>query len=118
MSEHIRPWQSAINDNSMRIGSAAETNNSQKYVDFVLASIETSRVWGVQALKLASEIGRRNTSTTHAPRSTAFLRQRISGDVQTHNACLDCRLTMKTIVIKSIRLSGDFPHIAQFKRTY
>jgi len=54
-------------------------------VDFISFAIEKSGVWGVQALKLVSEIGRRLTSTTHEPRST-FLRQRISVAVMRGNA--------------------------------
>jgi len=78
--------QSAIRESSVQAGSAAlkaEHNKSQKYadivagVDFIPFAIETSVVWGVQALELVSEIGRRLTSTTHEPRSTTFLRQHI-----------------------------------------
>jgi len=79
--------QSAIHESSVQAGSAAlkaEVNTSRKYADiiagvhFIPFAIETSGGWGVQALGLVSEIGRRLTSTTHEPRSTTFLRQRIS----------------------------------------
>jgi len=87
--------QSAIHESSVQAGSAAlkaELNKSRKYadiiagVDFIPFAIETSGVWGVQALELVSEIGRRLTSTTHEPRSTTFLRQRISVAVMRGNA--------------------------------
>jgi len=76
--------QSAIHESSVQAGSAAvkaELNKSRMYadiiagVDFIPFAIEPSGVWGVQALELVSEIGRRLTSTTHEPRSTTFLRQ-------------------------------------------
>ena len=49
-------------------------------------AIETSGVWGRQAFELFNEIGRRIATLTHEPRSTAFLRQRISVAVQRGNA--------------------------------
>ena len=55
-------------------------------VDFVPVAIETSGVWGRQALDLVNEIGRRIAAVTHEPHSTAFLRQRISEAVQRGNA--------------------------------
>jgi len=55
-------------------------------VDFIPFAIETSGVWGVQALGLVSKIGRRLTSTTHEPRSTTFLRQCIVVAVMRGNA--------------------------------
>jgi len=66
--------QSAIHENSVQAGSAAlkaELNKSRKYadiigcVDFIHFAMETSGVWGVQALELVSEIGRRLISSTH-----------------------------------------------------
>jgi len=87
--------QSAIHESSVQAGSAAlkaEVNKSRKYVgimagvDFIPFAIETSGVWGVQALELVSEIGRRLTSMTHEPRSTTFFRQRISVAVIRGNA--------------------------------
>ena len=80
---------------SNEAGSAAATaemKKIQKYsdiipsVDFVPVAIETSGVWGRQALDLINEIGRRIAAVTHEPRSTAFLRQRISVAVQRGNA--------------------------------
>jgi len=70
--------QSAIHESSVQAGSAAvkaELNKSRKYVDiiagvdFIPFAIETLGVWGLQALELVSQIGRRLTSTTHEPRS-------------------------------------------------
>ena len=55
-------------------------------MDFVPVAIETSGVWGEQALSLVKENGRRIFEVTHDPRSTAFLRQRISVAVQRGNA--------------------------------
>jgi hypothetical protein len=80
---------------SHEAGSAAataEVNKTMKYndiisgVDFVPVAIETSGVWGRQALDLVNEIGRRFAAVTHEQRSTAFLRQRISVAVQRGNA--------------------------------
>ena len=80
---------------SLRVRSAvstAEVNKSRKYsdivvgVDFVPVAIETSGVWGEQALELITEIGRRIAAVTYEPRSTSFLRQRISVAVQRGNA--------------------------------
>jgi len=79
--------QSAIHESSVQAGLAAlkaELNKSRKYadiiagVDFIPFAIETLGVWGVQALEFVSDIGQPLTSTTHEPRSTTFLRQRIS----------------------------------------
>ena len=97
--------------NSNRAGSAAaaaEAAKSQKYaditagVDFTPVAIETSGTWGEQAIELVKEIGRRIALTTHEPRSTVFLRQRLSVAVQRGNAfcvmgtfrCLDSVLSV------------------------
>ena len=86
---------SYVQASSIQAGSAAaaaEVKKSQKYadiiagVDFVPFAIETSGVWGEQALDLVKEVGRRIAALTHEPRSTAFLRQRISVAVQRGNA--------------------------------
>jgi len=80
---------------SNEAGSAAavaEIQKTQKYndiisgVDFVPVAIETSGVWGRQALDLINEIGRRIAAVSHEPRSTTFLRQRLSVAVQRGNA--------------------------------
>jgi hypothetical protein len=55
-------------------------------VDFIPFVIETSGVWGQQALSLVKDIGRQIAAVTHEPRSTTFLRQRISLVVQRGNA--------------------------------
>ena len=87
--------QSHVQASSVLAGSAAvaaEERKTQKYsdiisgVDFVPVAIETSGVWGQQALNLIKEIGRRIFDITHEPRSTMFLRQRISVAVQRGNA--------------------------------
>ena len=86
---------SHVQASSTRAGSAAaaaEVQKSQKYadittgVDFVPVAIETSGTWGEQAIDLVKEIGRRIAEATHEPRSTAFLRQRLSIAVQRGNA--------------------------------
>lgn len=72
--------------------SAAELNKNAKYadiiagVDFVPFVIETSGVWGEQALILVTEVGRRMAEVSKEPRSTTFLRQRLSIAVQRGNA--------------------------------
>ena len=80
---------------SSEAGSAAataEANKILKYndiissVDFVPVAIETSGVWGQRAFELVAEIGRRIAEVSHEPRSTSFLRQRISVAVQRGNA--------------------------------
>ena len=87
--------QSYVLATSRLAGSAAagaEQKKVQKYsdmssgMDFVPVAIETSGVWGEQALSLVKELGRRIAEVTHDPRSTAFLRQRISVAVQRGNA--------------------------------
>jgi hypothetical protein len=88
--------QSHVVASGLQAGSAAATaeeKKSSKYsdlisgVDFVPFAIETSGVWGEQALSLVNEVGRRIAAVTHEPRSTMFLRQRISVAVQRGNAC-------------------------------
>ena len=87
--------QSYVQASSMQSGSAAagaELKKQQKYndisagIDFVPVAVETSGVWGEQAMVFVSEIGRRIAEATHDPRSTSFLRQRISVAVQRGNA--------------------------------
>ena len=87
--------QSHVQACSSLAGSAAavaEQKKSQKYadiisgVDFAPFAIETSGVWGSSALNLVAELGRRLAEVTHEPRSTMFLRQRLSVAVQRGNA--------------------------------
>lgn len=87
--------QSHVQASSILAGSAAaaaEEKKIQKYsdiisgVDFVPVAIETSGVWGPHALDLITELGRRIADVTYEPRSTAFLRQRLSVAVQRGNA--------------------------------
>jgi hypothetical protein len=74
------------------VAAAAERKKCDKYaditagVDFIPVAIETSGVWGEQALNFVKDIGRRLAATSHEPRSTMFLRQRISMAVQRGNA--------------------------------
>jgi len=87
--------QSYIQDSSTLDGSAAsaaELNKIAKYsdiragVDFVPFVNETSGVWGEQAMSLVKELGRRMGEVNKEPRSTMFLRQRLSVAVQHGNA--------------------------------
>ena len=87
--------QSHVHASSMQAGSAAaaaEEKKMRKYsdiisgVDFAPVAIETSGVWGKQALDLVTEVGRRIAEVTHDPRSTTFLHQRLSLAVQRGNA--------------------------------
>ena len=83
---------SHVHSSSTQAGSAAERKKQQKYadvitgIDFVPVAIETSGVWGEQALELVTELGRRIAAVTFEPRSTTFLRQRLSVAVQRGNA--------------------------------
>ena len=52
-------------------------------------AVETMGPWGPNAAEFISELGKRLSNITGDPRSTAFLRQRISMAVQWGNAiCL------------------------------
>jgi Reverse transcriptase (RNA-dependent DNA polymerase) len=72
--------------------SAAETKKNAKYADimhgikFVPFAIETSGVWGSEAAALVRELGRRTSVIKGEPRSTSFLRQRVSLAIQRGNA--------------------------------
>ena len=55
-------------------------------VDFVPFVIETSGVLGEQALVLVTEVGRWLAEVSKEPRSTTFLRQRLSVAVQRGDA--------------------------------
>jgi hypothetical protein len=71
---------------------AADAKKTQKYadiisgVDLVPVTIETSGVWGEQAIELVKEIGRRIAAFTHELQSITFLQQRLSIAVQRGNA--------------------------------
>ena len=78
---------SHLHANSVQAGSAAVAAESQKVakcadiisgVDFVSVAIETSGVWGEQSLGLIQDLGRHIAAVTHEPRSTMFMRQRLS----------------------------------------
>lgn len=86
--------QSHVQASSTQAGSAAataEANKTLKYadiisgVDFTPVAIETTGVWGEQALDMITAIGQRIAHKTHDPRSTMYLRQRISIAVQRGN---------------------------------
>jgi len=55
-------------------------------IDFVPVAIETTGVWGEEGSNLISELGRRVSVVKADPRSTQFLRQRISVAIQRGNA--------------------------------
>ena len=74
------------------VAEAAEAKKRAKYtdilatVDFTPVAIETSGTWGPDGWALVSELGRRTAALSRKPRSTAFLRQRISIAIQRGNA--------------------------------
>ena len=53
---------------------------------FMVLGVESSGVWGKDALKLTKELGKKLFDVTSEQRSTAFLRQRISLELQRGNA--------------------------------
>ena len=71
---------------------AAEEKKHKKYsalsriYNFTPVAVETLGPWGPEASTFVSELGRRLYMTTGDPRTTAFLRQRISLAVQKGNA--------------------------------
>ena len=72
-------------------------------VDFVQFAIETSGVWGEQAMELVTEIGRRIAEVNHDPRSASILRQRVSMAVQRGNAtCINGRHCRPTVVKRTL----------------
>jgi hypothetical protein len=94
VSRHVRPVPSSGQFQSVWIGrvSSRIEKKIEKYsdiiagVDFKPVAIETSGVWGEQSLDFIKEVGRRIAAVTHEPRSTVFLRQRLSVAVQRGNA--------------------------------
>ena len=72
--------------------SAAETKKKSKYAClsgnyiFTPIALETLGPWGPEAAAFVSEVGRRLSSATGDPRSTSFLRQKMSIAVQRGNA--------------------------------
>ena len=87
--------ESHVQASGTRSGSAAEAaeaSKAQKYADiiigvnFIPVAIETSETWGAQGFDLIRVIGRRIVEMTHEPRSTLFLRQRLSVAIQRGNA--------------------------------
>ena len=83
----------------------AELKKQQKYqeicsgVDFIPVAIETTGVWGQQAMEIVSEIGHKLAEVNHDPRSVClFLRQRIPVAVQRGNAaCINGTLRANCI---------------------
>ena len=84
---HFAP--SHIQASSIVAGAAAaeaETKKRTKYADLPHhIAIETTGVWGSEGLNLVKELGRRIAIVQLEPRSTAFLRQRISLAIQRGN---------------------------------
>lgn len=64
----------------------AKYSHLEKDYRFIPFVIETSGVWGKDAIQLIRELGRRIALDTGETRATAFLRQRISLAVQRGNA--------------------------------
>ena len=86
---------SHVKSAALRAGSpseAAEEKKRKKYetlskhYNFTPVAVETLGPWGPEAISFVSEIGRRLSTATGDPRSTAFLRQKISLAVQRGNA--------------------------------
>ena len=71
---------------------AAEVKKVTKYAplamahEFVPIAIETMGTWGARGLSFINEVGHRIAEQTGDPRSTAFLKQRLSLAVQRGNA--------------------------------
>ena len=59
--------------------------NLPQHIDFIPIAIETTGVWGSDGLNLVEELGRRIAIVLLEPRSTSFLRQRISLAIQRGN---------------------------------
>jgi len=87
--------QSYIQDSSSLAGSAAlaaELSKIAKYsditacVDFIPFVSENFGVWAEQAMSLVKNLGRRMAEVNKEPRSTTFLRERLSVAVQSGNA--------------------------------
>ena len=87
--------QSHVQSSSVSAGAAAaaaELKKRNKYsdlpphIDFTPVAIETSGVWGEDARDLIKELGRRIALVQLEPRSTSFLRQRISLAIQRGNS--------------------------------
>ena len=78
----------------------AEAKKQQKYsdlnvgIDFVPFAIETSGVWGDEAMRLVTEIGRRTAVVTHEPRATASTDLR--GCSAWHAACINGTLALQS----------------------
>ena len=86
---------SHLHASSIVAGSAAEefeVSKKKKYadlpqhIDFVPVAIETTGVWGKEGWDLVKDLGKRLAKTLVEPRSTSFLRQRISLAIQRGNA--------------------------------
>ena len=79
-------------DETGAAASTAETRKKTKYavicrgVDFVPVAVETSGAWGKEGWALVKELGRRIGVVKREPRSTEWLRQRISLAIQRGNA--------------------------------
>ena len=57
-----------------------------KHYNFTPVAVETLGPWGPEAISFVSKMIRRLSTATGDPRSTAFLRQKISLAVQRENA--------------------------------
>ena len=95
MPQHFRCFIFPCQQYTGWVSLAAEHSKNAKHadiiagVDFVPFVIEMSGVCGEQALVLVTEVGRRMAEVSKEPRSTTFLRQRLSVAVERGNvACI------------------------------
>ena len=90
-------------------GKAAESKKIAKYStlatahEFVPVAIETIGTWGACVLAFINEIGRRMAEVNGDPRSTAFLKQRLSLAVQRGNAAS----VLGTLALSSASAADD-----------
>ena len=108
--------QSHVQSSSVSAGAAAaaaELKKRNKYsdmpphIDFTPVAIDTSGVWGEDARDLIKELGRRIALVQLEPRSTSFLRQRISLAIQRGNSfCIQARDKQYEVIFFVIPIVG------------
>ena len=86
---------SHLKSTRFKAGAAAETAEASKFAKYatllpthevIPIAIETLGTWGQEAWEITADLGSRLASVTKEPRSTVFLRQRISIAIQRGNA--------------------------------
>ena len=70
-------------------------------------AVETLGVWGPGALELIGELGRRLAVSSHDPRATSFLKQRISIAIQRGNALAVMGTFPSSMAVGDFLLQGD-----------